>query len=437
VTEPNASIDSLQGVVAVGDVVADKYRIERVLGEGGMGVVVEAWHMHFDERVAIKFLIPDATDEEAIARFERESRVLFKLKNNHSCRVIDVGKLPSGAPYMVMEFLEGADLASRLVDREKQPIEEAVGYVLQACEALAEAHGAGIVHRDIKPENLFVTTHADGSPMVKVLDFGLSKLNAPSEDGRRERTLTQGAQAMGTPHYMSPEQWRSARDVGPASDQWSIATILYELIAGVPPFHSEKMAQLCTMVLRQEVTPLEHYVPSVPPELAAAVQRALRKAPDERFATIADFAAALAPFAPSWAHESAARAASVLERSSKRRLPADMAPTVQAAALRLDSDMSPTMPRLPDDALPPARNIPTAQSFSLNYEAPRSSRAKFMVLGAVAGLLIAAFAVVAFVGGGGSESAASSAPTSPTPAASAVVDVSVAEGEAPVMTPVA
>jgi eukaryotic-like serine/threonine-protein kinase len=159
--------------IAAGQVLAGKYRVERVLGRGGMGMVVAAEHLLLRKTVAIKFLLPDAT-EEVVRRFEREARSAGRLQSEHVARVIDVATLPDGAPYMVMEYLDGSDLSRVLRKRGPLPIEDAVDYLLQACEAIAEAHAAGIVHRDLKPGNLFLTRRADGSPLVKVLDFGMS-----------------------------------------------------------------------------------------------------------------------------------------------------------------------------------------------------------------------------------------------------------------------
>src|SRR6185369_9371107 len=165
------------GTPREGDVVAGKYRVERVLGKGGMGVVVAAEHTVLRQKVAIKFLLPEAMQRKGAAeRFEREARAASAIQNEHVARVTDVGVLETGAPYMVMEYLTGKDLGELIRERGKLPIPEAVDYLLQASEAIAEAHALGIIHRDLKPANLFVTTRPDGTPLVKVLDFGLSKV---------------------------------------------------------------------------------------------------------------------------------------------------------------------------------------------------------------------------------------------------------------------
>src|SRR5262245_19524317 len=188
--------------VVAGDVIAGKYRVERELGAGGMGVVVAATHLQLDQRVALKFLLPQvACDAAWVERFSREARAAVKIQSEHVARVLDVGTLPSGQPYMVMEYLDGSDLAQVVRQHGGLPGQEAIEYVLQACEALAEAHAAGIVHRDLKPANLFLTRRADGSPCVKVLDFGISKAMLVGPQERPGSPLTQTSALMGSPRY--------------------------------------------------------------------------------------------------------------------------------------------------------------------------------------------------------------------------------------------
>ncbi|MBI4705239.1 MAG: serine/threonine protein kinase [Deltaproteobacteria bacterium] len=309
--------DSLGDAVQPGDVLAGKYRVDRVLGVGGMGVVVQAWHLQLDERVAVKFLLPEmGANQEALARFEREARAAFKIKSEHVARVSDVGKLDSGAPYMVMEFLAGADLAS-LIERNKTlPIHDAVEYVLQAAEAVAEAHTIGIIHRDLKPENLFLIERADGSPCIKVLDFGLSKVRrAPGDSSMRSRALTATQQVMGTPQYMSPEQWMSAKDVGPSTDLWALGVIIYELVTGVQPFQREQLAQMCSAILNAPHPLMSTYRPDVPPALENVVARCLAKRPEDRFPNVAELALALAPFTTQRGQQSAMRVAATFQKA--------------------------------------------------------------------------------------------------------------------------
>src|SRR5687768_2291671 len=207
--------DGFHGPTGVreGDILVGKYRVERVLGLGGMGVVVAAQHLGLDQRVAIKFLFPEAfSHPEALLRFDREARAAAKIKSEHVARVTDVGTLENGAPYMVMEYLEGEDLAEYLRREGALRVEEAVQLVLQACEAIDEAHKLGIVHRDLKPANLFCIQKADGSRTIKVLDFGISKLTH-SVPATRGMAMTGASAMMGSPLYMSPEQMRSPRTV--------------------------------------------------------------------------------------------------------------------------------------------------------------------------------------------------------------------------------
>jgi serine/threonine-protein kinase len=281
--------------VQPGDILAGKYRVERVLGAGGMGVVVQAMHLELDERVALKFLLPDAVESpEAAARFVREARSAVKIKSEHVARVIDVGRLENGAPYMVMEFLEGSDL-NALVERGPLPIEDAIDFVIQACDAMAEAHAVGIVHRDLKPSNLFLSRRTDGSSLIKVLDFGISKVSVPDV---ADAGLTHTSAFMGSPYYMSPEQMRSARNVDHRSDVWSLGVILYELLAGTPPFVAPTLPDLLASIMTEPPAPLRAKRPDVPVELEQVIGRALVKQREGRFQSVGEFAAALVPLAP-------------------------------------------------------------------------------------------------------------------------------------------
>ena len=298
-----------------GDVLAGKFRIERVLGVGGMGMVVSAMHIHLDERVAIKFLLPEAlANAEAVARFGREARAAVKIKSEHVARVIDVGALETGAPYMVMELLRGNDLSVVIRDQGALPVHVAVQYVLQACEALAEAHAIGIVHRDLKPANLFLTARADGSPCIKVLDFGISKVASASGSGS-DMGMTRTQSIMGSPLYMSPEQMASSRDVDQRADVWAIGCVLYELMTGRVPFEAETMPQLCTLILHQEPPHPRSVRPEVPDALAEAILRCLRKDRAQRYHNVAALAMDLAAFSPDTGPRSAERISRVLSSS--------------------------------------------------------------------------------------------------------------------------
>ncbi len=304
-----------------GDIVAGKYRVDKILGRGGMGLVVGATHTLLDQRVAIKFLTAEA-EGELLARFGREARAVAKLKSEYVARVFDVGELEDGTPYMVMEYLAGKDLGDISKLRGKLPIEEAVLYILQACHAVAEAHGVGIIHRDLKPSNLFLTTTPDGENCVKVLDFGISKdTNAePFSEGDGE--LTKTSMVLGTPYYMSPEQMRSARSVDARSDVWSMGAILYQLLTNDKPFRAASFPELVVKVLQEEPPPPTRRNSDIPAGLELVMLRCLQKDPGQRFANIAEFAIALAPFGPPAADALAERIARVVERSTQVSLPA-------------------------------------------------------------------------------------------------------------------
>ncbi|HEY2407822.1 MAG TPA: serine/threonine-protein kinase [Polyangiaceae bacterium] len=309
----------MSSMVREGDVLAGKFRIERVLGQGGMGVVVAATHLQLDERVALKFLLPEAmSNPEAVARFAREARAAVKIKSEHVARVSDVGTLDTGSPYMVMEYLQGHDMAALVQQRGAFAVADAVDFVLQACEALAEAHALGIVHRDLKPANLFVTARADGSPCVKVLDFGISKLTTPGSAS--DMGMTKTSSVMGSPLYMSPEQMSSTRDVDARTDIWAVGIILYEIIAGRVPFLAETMPQLCAMILQEPPRALRDSRPDAPSALQEIIVRCLEKDRTRRFANVAELAHALAPFGSANAARSAERISKILRASARPSL---------------------------------------------------------------------------------------------------------------------
>jgi eukaryotic-like serine/threonine-protein kinase len=279
--------------VSPGEIVAGKYRVERVLGVGGMGVVVSARHTTLDQVVAIKFLVVNrfATHEEAIARFLDEARAAASIESDYVCRVFDVGTLDNGTPFMVMEHLEGCDLDEEVQQRGQLELVEAVDYVLQAADALAAAHQLGIVHRDIKPANLFLATRPDGTRRVKVLDFGISEIGSNVEIMRARRETA----SLGTPAYMSPEQARGI-DVDARTDIWGLGAILYELVTGQMAFVGKDVKAILDHVLQEDPCPMPALRRDVPTELEAIVMRCLDRDRSARWPSAARFAAALAPF---------------------------------------------------------------------------------------------------------------------------------------------
>lgn len=311
------SSDSAAGV-REGDILAGKYRVERVLGIGGMGVVVAAHHIQLDEKVALKFLLPEAlANAEAVARFAREARNAVKIKSEHVARVTDVGTLPNGAPYMVMEYLDGGDLAAWIKQRGALPTEQAIEFVLQACVAVAEAHALGIVHRDLKPANLFCIRRADGQLSIKVLDFGVSKLKEPigpvHGPTAQGMAFTKTSALMGSPLYMSPEQMRSSRDVDAQTDIWALGIILFELVAGQPPFKADSVTELAIKVNNEPPPAIRSFRPDVPSGLEAIVFKCLEKDRRQRYRNVAELALALQPFAPKRAKASVERISGIIQ----------------------------------------------------------------------------------------------------------------------------
>jgi serine/threonine-protein kinase len=297
-----------------GDVIAGKYRVESVLGKGGMGVVVSARHTSLRQHVAVKFLLPKALQlPGAKERFLREARAAVSIKSEHVARVIDIGELETGAPYMVMEYLRGVDFGQTLKDRGPLPAREAVDYILQACEALAEAHALGIVHRDLKPGNLFLAARADGSPLVKVLDFGLSKATRTEDEETPEQSLTATGIVVGSPHYMSPEQLRSLKQVDTRADVWALGVILYQLLSGRRPFEADSMVATCAKIAADPPIPLRERKPDVPAGLEAIILRCLEKDVTRRIQSVAELARCLAPFGSERAPISVERIVRVIE----------------------------------------------------------------------------------------------------------------------------
>jgi len=277
--------------VQEGEILAGKYKIERVLATGGMGVVVAAIHQQLEQRVALKFLLPEGMGNEAsVTRFIREARAAVRLRSEHVARVLDVGTAEDGAPYIVMEYLEGSDLSSVVASSSELSIASAVTYVLQASEAIAEAHALGIVHRDLKPSNLFLTQRADGTACVKVLDFGISKVS--------DLNMTNTQTLVGTPYYMAPELLHSSKNSSARSDIYALGMILYELLTGDVAWRRDTLPELCFAIMNEPLAPLSTRRQDVPPSLNAVIERALARSPDERFQTLAELATALKDFSP-------------------------------------------------------------------------------------------------------------------------------------------
>lgn len=398
-----------------GDVVAGKYEITRLLGRGGMGLVFEAVHRKLDQRVALKFLLADDTNPaDSIARFEREARAAARLQSPHVVRVMDVDVTSDGMHFIVMEYLEGHDLAKELRSRSQLPVPEAVDWILQACAGVAEAHERGIVHRDLKPGNLFL---AGG--VVKVMDFGISKL--AGRPGEAELTTTETM--LGTPSYMAPEQILSAKTIDHRADVWALGVVLYRVLSGALPFSAPSATALAVAIATGAPVPITEVAPTIPPALGAAVMKCLSREPGGRHADVAALAAAIAPFGSGTFSFEAAR---VIPSSGR-----------VAHAARASS---PSLPSLPSAE----RDTNAASALSNGSPAtPATPRAPGLGPGALLG--IAAVLVIAGVGAwrfaspsaASSSSSSSSAPASarPTPSAEPPVEALPAPSSSTVPEP--
>ncbi len=320
--ETPASTNLMRDLPREGELFDGKYRIGSVLGVGGMAAVVGAKHLGFDEMVAIKILLPDCCDDPAVVeRFVQEGKTAIKIRSEHVVRMLDVGVV-SGRAYLVMEYLAGKDLDALLREIGPLPVPAAVDMLLQACEAIGEAHALGIIHRDLKPANLFLTHRADGSPCVKVLDFGISKMprgmSGASKPGSHP---TLPSLVMGSPQYMSPEQMTSSATADQRSDIWSLGTLLYELLTGRIAFDGSSTTEVCARVLQGAPVPLVELRADAPGEIAVVIARCLEKESAKRFANVAELARALAPFGSASARASAESIARVIDGVPKSRSP--------------------------------------------------------------------------------------------------------------------
>jgi serine/threonine-protein kinase len=367
----------------VGEVVAQRWVVERVVAEGGFGIVVAARHVELDETVAIKFLKAESVDRpDVVGRFAREAKICARMKNEHTPTVIDVGVCPHRGPYMVMEYLEGEDLLHLVARRGPMPIAEVAEIGLQACAALASAHAAGVIHRDIKPENLFLAERPGGMKVLKLLDFGISKASLDGEVFGTPLSLVTTQCLVGTPLYMPPEQLRAKSDLGPTADLWSLGTVLYELVAARTAFSGIGVTDVCASVLETEPLRLDEVRPDVPAAFADVVARCLAKKPEARWESAAALALALAPFAPTSARIEVERAIAV---SKAAGLPVPDAEPVPAASLPEPSAPAPPQPRV--------EMLPTLRSARV----PREPRTVLIAaaVGALAASIPLAIALVA------------------------------------------
>jgi len=395
-----------------GSLLRGKYRVVRLLGQGGMGRVIEAQHLDLDRRVAVKVLHPELrSNSDLVDRFLREGRAAAKIEGEHVARVLDVDRLDDGTPFLVMEFLEGHDLSAVRRSRSPLPIADAIEYVLQACTAIKEAHERGIIHRDIKPANLFLTHSRLGAPCVKVLDFGISKVSGPLDGS--EPSLTKTSLVMGSAEFMSPEQMLSTRNVDVRTDIWALGVVLYELLTALPPFVGENMTQVCAMVMSQSPPTPRSLRPEVSEQLECVVLRCLEKDRTARFPTVAALVSALTGARDASLNERPHMAAPTPRMSPSGAPPSPFLPAYDSdagPATAILPETDPELRALTDSARQlapmsqqPHQHSPTALSGSLTNvpvsselsPPPRNAGSgKVIAIGAALALLVGGFVVI-------------------------------------------
>jgi eukaryotic-like serine/threonine-protein kinase len=394
-------------VPSPGSELVGRYRVIRTMSAGGMGTVVEALHLQLAQRVAIKFLLPDlCSQRDAVTRFLREARSTVQIESEHVARVTDVGTSEDGVPFLVMEYLEGLDLSDVLESEKRLPIAQAVSMVAQACDAIAEAHSLGIIHRDLKPSNLFWTLRRDGSRILKVLDFGISKAITEMSVGGAFSTGT--ATVMGSPHYMSPEQVRSFKHVDPRADIWSLGVILHELLAGETPFKGESLPGVLASIVADPPASLRLARSDVPLGLEAIVTRCLQKERSQRYPSVPELARALSTFAPLDAHSALLRCYSFALPEAARQSTAPPPPGVETSASAQPSFS--VDPLLQPSALPPPLGSDTSRGLSRALR-PKQDRRVGLLLAGVLGLLGVAFAYAGYGSQRPSENTPEAAPS--------------------------
>jgi eukaryotic-like serine/threonine-protein kinase len=393
--------------VRQGQTVAGKYVVGRELGVGGMGMVYAARDARLDRQVAIKVLLPRlVTSQTAAQRFMREARAATRITSEHVVKLLEIDTLPDGTPLLVMEYLEGRDL--RAVLREDGPLapQVAVDYLLQALQAVAEGHMQTIVHRDLKPSNLFLTTRADGTPLIKVLDFGIAKTLEPESADTFALTSSEDVR-LGSPTYMPPEQLQNPRDVDMRSDIWALGVTLHELVSGRPPFQGQTYAELLSRILAAPPESLKSRIPdlALPEGLSEIVGKCLEKKREHRYSNAAELATALAPFGSDDARLSLYRVTG-LSRSpaSPRSTPSGPVTVVTEAPATCDT----TMPVPMNVVVAPQDAMPESGARRVAATAPKPSP-KRLSLGLIAVAVIVAAGAVMW-----RQQRLSSAPVSPS-----------------------
>lgn len=374
----------------IGDRLLGKYLLERVLGEGGMGVVFAARHDLLEQRVAVKLVRPEyMAQRDAVTRFLNEARAAARIENDHVARVLDVGTLDGQLPYMVLEYLDGVDLGQMLRQTGVLPVADAVDYLMETIEGVAHAHAVGIIHRDLKPSNLFLARRQDGTSRVKVLDFGISKsrnlASAPHGDVTRTNAL------LGSPLYMSPEQLRDSKNVDQRSDVWALGVIAYQLLTGKTPFMADNAVALFAAITETDPPSLRamRQDGAISPALELAVLRCLKRKPEERFESVTELGAALAS-------HGTARSARALE-NAERILPRRPAAMTDDLLAGLGKPQPSSVARPSVASAPPSMGQAQTVDHWAKSAGTTSSRSRAPIGVAVA-LMMLALAGLAFFG---------------------------------------
>ncbi len=371
---------------AEGEEFAGKYRIGALIGSGAMGRVYAAHHLLLDQKVAIKFLLPHAKgNPEAAARFVREAQAAARIKSVHVVRVLDVA-VEGDVQYIVMEYLQGLDLGEWLRRNGPLPVQQAIDFVLQACDAIHEAHRLDMIHRDIKPPNLFAVEQAGAAPLIKVLDFGISKTlglvpsTIPPDGWQPAGVVTEDRKMIGSPIYMSPEQMESARDVDVRTDIWALGVTLFEFVSGRLPFEFEgdSLLQVYTSIVTRGPLRLREVAPDAPAGLEAVIARCLQRDPRLRYHSVRELAAALVEFG-------SVRAPAYAERMARKTTPSELVATPYSVNV------------------PPSPRLPLAEGIDKTLASPgaggqspevRRSRVPVSIALLAAGVLIAVLGVL-------------------------------------------
>jgi len=343
-----------------GQTISDKYLVQSLLGQGGMGVVHAALDIRIDRRVALKVLLPRlVTSPTASGRFMQEARASTRITSEHVVKLLDTLTLSDGTPVLVLEYLEGKDLRALLVEKGPLPPQQAVDYLLQALQAVAEGHMQSIIHRDLKPSNLFLTERADGTPLIKVLDFGIAKILQPSSAVDLALTSSEDIQ-LGSPVYMPPEQFTNPRDVDARADIWALGVTLYELISGKQPFQGPGYQDLVGRVLSAPPDSLARICPdtTLPAGLEGIILKCLEKSRDARYANAVELAVALAPFGSEDARLSLTRVWGL----SRPRSPNPARPASDGAAFEATLPVSGGAPERALHTLSGASRVPRSTS---------------------------------------------------------------------------